>query len=91
MEVRNAARARDRSVGLLHDRWRHHLSPPPQFGHGLESREIFYSTLYPWFMLRKTFEPSDLTSTCSRCTRWVFGGIRHRTQAFQSGVHCSDH
>ncbi|GFY26191.1 hypothetical protein TNCV_355071 [Trichonephila clavipes] len=23
-----------RQVGLLHDRWRHHLSPPPQFRHG---------------------------------------------------------
>ncbi|GFX28647.1 hypothetical protein TNCV_4860111 [Trichonephila clavipes] len=23
-------------VGLIHDRWRHHLSPPPQFRHGTE-------------------------------------------------------
>ncbi|GFW58139.1 hypothetical protein TNCV_2742831 [Trichonephila clavipes] len=32
-----------RQVGLLHDRWRHHLSPPPQFRHGLEGREIFFT------------------------------------------------
>ncbi|GFV06247.1 uncharacterized protein TNCV_4589061 [Trichonephila clavipes] len=30
-----------RQVGLLHDRWLHHLSTPPQFWHELEGREIF--------------------------------------------------
>ncbi|GFT17876.1 uncharacterized protein TNCV_4910501 [Trichonephila clavipes] len=24
----------ERQVGLPYDRWRHHLSPPPQFRHG---------------------------------------------------------
>ncbi|GFW55012.1 hypothetical protein TNCV_2786271 [Trichonephila clavipes] len=34
----------------------------------------------------KTFEPTDLTITYSVCTRRVFGGIEHRTQAFRSRV-----
>ncbi|GFX44683.1 hypothetical protein TNCV_2807551 [Trichonephila clavipes] len=32
----------------------------------------------------KTFGPTDFTSTYSVCTRKVFGGIRHRAQAFQT-------
>ncbi|GFT32614.1 hypothetical protein TNCV_3145621 [Trichonephila clavipes] len=39
----------------------------------------------------KTFGPSDLTSTYSVCTWKVLGGIGHRTQAFRSGVRCSNH
>ncbi|GFV12724.1 hypothetical protein TNCV_1366941 [Trichonephila clavipes] len=39
----------------------------------------------------KTFGPTDLRSTYSVCTRRVFGGIRHRTQAFRSGIRCSNH
>ncbi|GFW60936.1 hypothetical protein TNCV_4871471 [Trichonephila clavipes] len=39
----------------------------------------------------KTFEPTDLTNTYSMCTRMVFGGNRHRTQVYQSGVRCSNH
>ncbi|GFV32321.1 hypothetical protein TNCV_1676071 [Trichonephila clavipes] len=39
----------------------------------------------------KTFGPTDLTSTYSMCTRRVFGGIGHRTQAFRSGIRCSNH
>ncbi|GFW72865.1 hypothetical protein TNCV_1267081 [Trichonephila clavipes] len=35
---------------------------------------------------RKTFRPADLTNTYSVCTRKVFGGIGHRTQALRSGV-----
>ncbi|GFV12729.1 transposable element Tcb2 transposase [Trichonephila clavipes] len=34
----------------------------------------------------KTFRPTDLTSTYFVCTRRVYGGIGHRTQAFWSGV-----
>ncbi|GFY15287.1 retrovirus-related Pol polyprotein from transposon TNT 1-94 [Trichonephila clavipes] len=34
----------------------------------------------------KTLGPTDLTSTYSVCTRRVFGGIGHRTQALRSGV-----
>ncbi|GFX22937.1 hypothetical protein TNCV_2086451 [Trichonephila clavipes] len=40
---------------------------------------------------RKTFGPTDLTSTYSVCTRKVFGGIEHGTQSFRSGVQCSNH
>ncbi|GFY01575.1 hypothetical protein TNCV_2607591 [Trichonephila clavipes] len=32
----------------------------------------------------KTFGPTDLTSMYCVCTRRVFGGIGHRTQAFRS-------
>ncbi|GFT26041.1 hypothetical protein TNCV_2332331 [Trichonephila clavipes] len=39
----------------------------------------------------KTFGPSDLKSTYSVCTRRVFGGIGHQTQAFRSSVRCSNH
>ncbi|GFV69206.1 hypothetical protein TNCV_3861301 [Trichonephila clavipes] len=39
----------------------------------------------------KTFKPTDLTSTYSVCTRRVFGGIGHQTQAFRCGVRCSNH
>ncbi|GFT24362.1 hypothetical protein TNCV_3252161 [Trichonephila clavipes] len=39
----------------------------------------------------KTFGPTDLTSTYSVCTRRVFGGNGHRTQAFRFGVRGSNH
>ncbi|GFX18911.1 hypothetical protein TNCV_322161 [Trichonephila clavipes] len=39
----------------------------------------------------KTFGPIDLTSTDSVCTRKVFGGIGHRTQAFRSRVRYPNH
>ncbi|GFW50951.1 hypothetical protein TNCV_3592331 [Trichonephila clavipes] len=38
----------------------------------------------------KTLVLTDLTSTYSVRTRRVFGGIGHRTQAFRSGVQCSN-
>ncbi|GFX51661.1 hypothetical protein TNCV_5013641 [Trichonephila clavipes] len=34
----------------------------------------------------KTFEPTDSMSTYAVCTRRVFGGIGHRTQAILSGA-----
>ncbi|GFT47797.1 hypothetical protein TNCV_2501561 [Trichonephila clavipes] len=36
-----------RQIGLLHE-WQHHISPPPQFRHELEAKEIISS-------IRKTF------------------------------------
>ncbi|GFW26773.1 hypothetical protein TNCV_2851631 [Trichonephila clavipes] len=39
----------------------------------------------------KTFGPTDLASTYSVCTRRVFAGIGHRTQAFRSEARCSNH
>ncbi|GFX40753.1 hypothetical protein TNCV_1218761 [Trichonephila clavipes] len=38
----------------------------------------------------KTFGPTDLTSTYSVWQR-IFDSIGHQTQAFQSGVQCSNH
>ncbi|GFX40884.1 hypothetical protein TNCV_3761051 [Trichonephila clavipes] len=58
-------------------------------GMELEEREIFSSPFVPVVSAattHKTFGPIDLSSTYSVCTRRVFGGIRHRTQALRSGV-----
>ncbi|GFU42445.1 hypothetical protein TNCV_4555761 [Trichonephila clavipes] len=56
----------------------------------LKRSEIFSSLLHSRFS-PQDFGPSDLTSMYSVCTRRVFGGIGHRTQAFRSGVRCSNH
>ncbi|GFW99736.1 hypothetical protein TNCV_3419661 [Trichonephila clavipes] len=77
-----------RSCGL---RWRHRLSPPPQFWHGTEGEGNILQSPCTRDSTHKTFGPTDLTSTYSVCTRWVFGGIGHRTQVFRSGVRCSIH
>ncbi|GFY29978.1 uncharacterized protein TNCV_4072911 [Trichonephila clavipes] len=83
-----------RHVGLLHNRWRHHPCPPPQFRHGTGGVE---NILQPSVLevcaatSHKTFGPTVLTSTYSVCTRRVIGSIGHRTHAFQSGVRCSNH
>ncbi|GFV47482.1 uncharacterized protein TNCV_885541 [Trichonephila clavipes] len=83
-----------RQVGLPYDRWRHHRSPSLQFRHGTVGEG---NILQPPALVvsaataHKTFGPTDLTSTSSVCTRRVFGGIRHRTQAYRSGVRCSNH
>ncbi|PRD25414.1 UNVERIFIED_CONTAM: hypothetical protein NCL1_41002 [Trichonephila clavipes] len=61
-----------RQVGLLYDRWRHHLSPPPQFRHGLGGEGNIFQPSAPVVsaaIAHKTFGPSDLTSTYSVCTR----------------------
>ncbi|GFW41141.1 hypothetical protein TNCV_841821 [Trichonephila clavipes] len=44
-----------------------------------------------WRINPQDYRPTDLTSTYSVCTQRVFGGIGHRTQAFRSGVRCSNH
>ncbi|GFW32683.1 uncharacterized protein TNCV_3679311 [Trichonephila clavipes] len=78
-----------RQVGLLYDRWQHHLSPRPQFRHGTgEEGNILQppASGISAANAHKTFVPTDLTSMYSTCTRWVFGSIWHRTQAFRSGV-----
>ncbi|GFV16872.1 hypothetical protein TNCV_4431151 [Trichonephila clavipes] len=64
-------------------------SPPPQFRHGIGGEG---NILHPLTLVgsaataHKTLGPIDLTSTYSVCTRRVFGGIGHRTQAFFSEV-----
>ncbi|GFW46048.1 uncharacterized protein TNCV_3276651 [Trichonephila clavipes] len=75
------------------DRWRHHRSPPPQFRYGTGGEENILQSpalVVSAATANKTFGPTDLTSTYSVCTRRVFGGIEHRTQAFRSGVRCSN-
>ncbi|GFT82030.1 uncharacterized protein TNCV_3909671 [Trichonephila clavipes] len=69
-------------VGLLYDRRRHHLSPPPQFRHATGGEGNIPQLPAPVVSAataHKTFGPTDLTSTYSMCTQRVFGGIEHRT------------
>ncbi|GFT59324.1 uncharacterized protein TNCV_3892481 [Trichonephila clavipes] len=83
-----------RQVELLYDRWRNHLSPPSEFRHGTGGEG---NILQPPALVvsaataHKSFRPTDLTTTYSVCTRGVFGGIGHRTQAFRFGDRCSKH
>ncbi|GFV93477.1 hypothetical protein TNCV_1987911 [Trichonephila clavipes] len=83
-----------RQVGFLYDRWRHHLSPPPQFRHGTGGEGNILQSSAPVVSAataHKSFGTTDLTSTYCMYTRRVTGGIGHRIQAFQSGVRCSNH
>ncbi|GFV10180.1 hypothetical protein TNCV_3661321 [Trichonephila clavipes] len=84
-----------RQVGLLHDRWRYHLTlPPHNLGKELEGRKVFSWLLAPMVSsttTHKTFGPPDLMSTFSVSTRRVFGCVRHRTLVLRSGVRCSNH
>ncbi|GFW37733.1 hypothetical protein TNCV_4629381 [Trichonephila clavipes] len=74
------------------DRWQHHRSPPPQFSHGTDGKgNVLQSPALVCDSAYKIFEPTDLTSTYSVCTRRVFGGNGHRTQTFRSGAQCSNH
>ncbi|GFX19109.1 hypothetical protein TNCV_3012531 [Trichonephila clavipes] len=83
-----------KQVAILYDRWRYHLSPPPQFRYGTVREGIILqspATMVSAATTHKFFEPLDLMSTYSVCTRKVFGGIGHQTQVFRSGVRCSNH
>ncbi|GFU91881.1 uncharacterized protein TNCV_3192651 [Trichonephila clavipes] len=78
-----------RQVGLLYDRWRYHLSPPPQFWHGTGREGDILQPPAPVAsatIAHKTFETTDLTSAYSVCTRRVFGSIGHRTQTLRMGA-----
>ncbi|GFX44182.1 hypothetical protein TNCV_4119781 [Trichonephila clavipes] len=77
-------------VGLLHDRWcdttnfhLHNLGLDWGGGKHSPAPSVFAATTH------KTLRPTDLTSTCSVCTRKIFGCIGHRTHALQSGVRFS--
>ncbi|GFT04073.1 hypothetical protein TNCV_3346191 [Trichonephila clavipes] len=84
---------RVRTFGWLLGKWPavvHDSSNPlVRVGHSgmeLEGREIFFSSLYPWFLLRpptRLFGPPDLTSTYSVCTWRVFGGIETRPSGLE--------
>ncbi|GFV48942.1 hypothetical protein TNCV_1093421 [Trichonephila clavipes] len=65
-----------RQVGLLSDRWRHHLSPPALFRHrtGMEENILqFPATVVSAITAHKTFGSTVLASTYSEDIRW------HRT------------
>ncbi|GFU34133.1 uncharacterized protein TNCV_3199321 [Trichonephila clavipes] len=83
-----------RHFSLLYDRWLLHLFPPPKFRCGTRGQGNILQP--PVLMVKaatthKTFEPTDLTSTYSVCTRMVFGSIGHRNQSFRSGIRCCNH
>ncbi|GFV96902.1 uncharacterized protein TNCV_4351151 [Trichonephila clavipes] len=75
-----------RQVGLLNIRWQHHLSPPPHFRHrtGWEGN-IFQppALVVSALTANRAFEPTNLTSIYSVCTRRVFVGIGQRTQTLR--------
>ncbi|GFW96787.1 hypothetical protein TNCV_2159231, partial [Trichonephila clavipes] len=75
-------------VGLLHDRWRHHLSLPPQFMHGTGGDILQTSAPVVYVATdHKTLGYIDLMSLYSVCTRRVFDGIGHRNpKPLRSGV-----
>ncbi|GFU12696.1 hypothetical protein TNCV_2585501 [Trichonephila clavipes] len=78
-----------RQGGLLHDRCRHQRSSHLQFRHETGGEGNIHqppAIVVSAVITHKTFGHTDLTSTYSVCTRWVFGGNGHRTQAFRSGV-----
>ncbi|GFU87774.1 hypothetical protein TNCV_4458471 [Trichonephila clavipes] len=52
-----------------YDRWRYHLSPPPQFRMELKWREIFSPVPAIVIRSRRLSDPLDSTSTYSVCTR----------------------
>ncbi|GFW99817.1 hypothetical protein TNCV_3420461 [Trichonephila clavipes] len=90
MDLETIKQNQDTVGGALE--WRHHRSPPPQFRHGAgRGGKYFPAHCIRGFSCdspqeRETFGPPDLTNTYSMCTRKVFDDIRHRTQAFRSGV-----
>ncbi|GFT76590.1 uncharacterized protein TNCV_3678271 [Trichonephila clavipes] len=78
-----------KQVGLLYDRWRHHLSPPPQFRHGTggevnilqhHTRVVSAATAH------KTFGPADFPSTtpCVLGGYLVASGIEPRPSGLES-------
>ncbi|GFT71016.1 uncharacterized protein TNCV_4889851 [Trichonephila clavipes] len=81
-----------RQVELLYDRWRHHRSPQFRHGTGIEGNILQSPALVVSAVTtHKTFGPTDFSSTYFVCTRRVFDDLGHRTQAFRSGVQCSNH
>ena len=74
----------------LYDRWQHHPSPLQQFwyvsekGGGNFSWNNTYGTLLATD--HRNFRTTDFTSTYTTCSRWVFGNIWNRMQAFRFEV-----
>ncbi|GFW12473.1 ubiquitin carboxyl-terminal hydrolase 24 [Trichonephila clavipes] len=55
-------------------RWRHHLSPPPQFRHGTggEGNILPPAPMVSAATAHKTFRPTDLTIMFSMCIWWYW-------------------
>ncbi|GFX62767.1 uncharacterized protein TNCV_3350931 [Trichonephila clavipes] len=76
-----------RQVALLHNRWRHHLFPPPQFRHRTGGeRNIFQppALVVSAATAHKTFGPTDSMSMYSVCIWRVFGNIKPRPSGLES-------
>ncbi|GFY13379.1 hypothetical protein TNCV_2336431 [Trichonephila clavipes] len=58
------------------DRWRHHISPNPQFRHGTEGEGNILQS--PTLVIQPTRLSDLLTSMYSVCTMSAFGGIEPR-------------
>ncbi|GFV80514.1 hypothetical protein TNCV_2150481 [Trichonephila clavipes] len=54
-----------RQVGILYDRWQHHLSPPPHFRHGTGAEGNILQPPALVSFAYKAFGPTNLTRTYS--------------------------
>ncbi|GFT52426.1 uncharacterized protein TNCV_502521 [Trichonephila clavipes] len=86
LKERNESCQSLRQVRLLHNKWRHHLPPPPQFRHGTGGERNILQPPVPMdsaATAHKTFRPTDLASTYSVCTQRVFGGMKPRPSSLE--------
>ncbi|GFV96949.1 uncharacterized protein TNCV_4351621 [Trichonephila clavipes] len=84
---RNVSRQRLRQLGLIHDRWRHHISPPPQFRYGTGGEGNIPQPPVPVVSAAttlKTFGLTDFSSTYSMYAQRAFGGIEPRRSGLES-------
>ncbi|GFV70730.1 hypothetical protein TNCV_2022941 [Trichonephila clavipes] len=76
----------------VNKRWRHHQSRQLRHGTGGEGNILQPpAPVVSDATTLKTVGATDLTTTYSVCTRRVFGGIDHQTQALRSEVRCFYH
>ncbi|GFS73736.1 uncharacterized protein TNCV_1457881 [Trichonephila clavipes] len=78
-----------RQTGLPYDRWRHHLSPPPQFRYGTEGEGNILQPPTPMVSAattHKTVGPTDSMSTYSVCIQRAFGGGEPRLSGLESNA-----
>ncbi|GFW51782.1 hypothetical protein TNCV_1187141 [Trichonephila clavipes] len=81
----DSSHGRTRSLRLT--KWRHNLSPPPQFGHELEGTILQpLAPVVSAATTHKTFGPTKLTNTYSVCTRTVFNGIEPELSSLESNA-----
>ncbi|GFU45138.1 uncharacterized protein TNCV_4235871 [Trichonephila clavipes] len=78
-----------RQVGLLYDKWRHHLSSLTPFRLGTRGEGNILqppALLVSAAIAHKAFGPTDLTSSYSVCIRKVFGSIERRPSGLESNA-----